>query len=245
MKPTIRLAETRTPAGRRLVLTQHDQDFNLLDEGLPLMTSREHESELELARLGCARIATRKAPRVLIGGLGLGYTLRQTLDMLPSSACVVVAELLPDVVEWNRTYLAGLTGHPLRDKRVTVKVCDVADVVRNVKHSFDAILIDIDNGPEAITDYQNHQLYSSEGISLLMRAMHAHGCLAIWSAGIDPRFERRMRSKGMHVRAFQVPAHKGGKARSKCIWVASMDPASVPPKRGVPPPRPPPPQHPR
>jgi spermidine synthase len=158
---------------------------------------------------------------------------------------VVVAELLPDVVEWNRTYLAGLTGHPLRDKRVTVKVCDVADVVRNAKHSFDAILIDIDNGPEAITDYQNHQLYSSEGISLLMRAMHAHGCLAIWSAGIDPRFERRMRSKGMHVRAFQVPAHKGGKARSKCIWVASMDPASVPPKRGVPPPRPPPPQHPR
>jgi spermidine synthase len=192
------------------------------------MTSREHESELELARLGCARIATRPAPRVLIGGLGLGYTLRQTLDMLPPSATVVVAELLPDIVEWNRVYLGELTDHPLQDKRVTVVVCDVVDVVRNDAHPFDAILIDIDNGPEAISDYQNHPLYSTVGIGMLMRAMPASGCLAIWSAGIDRRFERRLRREGLQVKAFQVPAHKGAKARSKCIWVASRDPDSLP-----------------
>ena len=228
MKPTIQLAETRTPAGRRLVLTQHDRDFNLTDEGQPLMTSREHESELELARLGCARIASRPAPRVLIGGLGLGYTLRQTLDILPPSATVVVAELLPDIVAWNRVYLGALTGHPLQDERVTVKVCDVVDLVRTVTHPFDAILIDIDNGPEAIADYQNHPLYSRAGIGMLMCAMPASGCLAIWSAGIDRRFERRLRREGMHVKAFQVPAHKGAKARSKCVWVASRDPHTLP-----------------
>ena len=228
MKPTIELAETRTPGGRRLVLTQHGRDFSLRDEALPLMTSRERESELELARLGCARIASRPAPRVLIGGLGMGYTLRQTLDMLPPTATVVVAELLPEIVEWNRVYLGDLTDHPLRDKRVTVEVCDVVDFVRNNAHPFDAILIDIDNGPEAITDYQNHPLYSREGIGMLMRAMPASGCLAIWSAGIDPRFERRLRHDGRHVKAFRVPAHKGARARSKCIWVASQDPHALP-----------------
>jgi spermidine synthase len=233
VKPTIQLAETRTPGGKRLVLSQHDRDFNLIAEGLPLMTSREHESELALARLGCAQIAHLAAPRVLIGGLGLGYTLRQTLDMLQPSATVVVAELLPDMVEWNRTYLGELTNHPLRDKRVTVKVCDVADLVRSVDHLFDAILIDIDNGPEAVTDHKNHPLYSTAGIGMLMRAMHPTGCLAIWSAGVDPRFERRVRSVGMHVRAFQVPMHKGGKARSKCIWVASQAPASLPKETSI------------
>ncbi|MBT3295023.1 MAG: hypothetical protein HN919_16890 [Verrucomicrobia bacterium] len=228
MKPTIQLAETRTPAGRRLVLAQHDRDFNLMDEGYPLMTSREHESELELARLGCAHSASRPAPRVLIGGLGMGYTLRQTLDLFPPSATVVVAELLPDIVEWNRVYLGDLTDHPMRDERVTVKVCDVVDVVRKNAHPFDAILIDIDNGPEAISDYQDHALYSTAGIGMLMRALTAAGCLAIWSAGIDRRFERRLRREGLHVKAFQVPAHKGAKARSKCIWVASRDPNSLP-----------------
>jgi len=228
VKPRIQLAETKTPGGKRLVLSQHDGDFRLVVEGAPLMTSREHESELELARLGCARIVHQKEPRVLIGGLGLGYTLRQTLDMLQPSATVVVAELLPAVVEWNRTYLGELTDHPLRDKRVTVKVRDVADLARNVDPLFDAILIDIDNGPEAITEYKNHQLYGTEGIGMLMRAMHPKGCLSIWSAGIDHRFERRMRGEGMYVRAFQVPAHKGSKARSKCIWVASQTLASLP-----------------
>ena len=228
MKPTLQLAETRTPAGKRLILTQHDGDYGLSADSLPLMTSREHESELELARLGCAGIAARRDACVLIGGLGLGYTLRQTLDLLPPSASVVVAELLPDVVEWNRTILSELTGHPLQDPRVTVKVCDVADLVRNEKAPFDAILIDIDNGPEAITDYQNHALYSTDGIARLMRAMRPKGCLAIWSAGIDQRFERRMRREGLCARAYQVPAYKGAKARSKCIWVAAQDASALP-----------------
>jgi len=204
----------------------------LVTDGQPLMTSREHESELELARLGCAHITSRRASRVLIGGLGLGYTLRQTLDMVPPSATVVVAELLPDVVEWNRTYLSELTGHPLRDARVTVEICDVVELVKNATEPFDAILIDIDNGPEAIADYRSHPLYSTEGIGAVMQAMTEGGCLAIWSAGIDQRFERRLRSEGMHARAFQVPAYKGAKARSKCIWVASLDPAALPSDRG-------------
>ena len=221
MKPIIQLAETRTPGGKRLVLSQHDGAYSLVTDGLPLMTSREHESELALARLGCAHIVSKPAPHVLIGGLGLGFTLRQTLDMLQPGAHVVVAELLPDVVEWNRTTLGELTGHALDDSRVAVHVGDVVDIVREVEQPFDAILIDIDNGPEAISDDHDHPLYGREGLQRVVQAMTPQGCLAIWSAGIDQRFERRVRGQGLQAKAVQVPAYKGAKARSKCIWVVT------------------------
>lgn len=228
MKPNIPVAEARTPDGSRMVLYKHDRDFVIAVDRQDLMLSRAHESELELARLGCARIAKHRNPAVLIGGLGMGYTLRQTLDLLQPKATVIVAELIPEVVGWNRDYLGGLTGHPLRDRRVTVQVCDVADLIRRSPGSFDAILLDIDNGTTAVTDARNDELYSLEGIRSCMNALHAKGCLAIWSACVDTQFERRMSREPLHMRRFRVPAHKGGKARSRCIWVASEDPRSLP-----------------
>ncbi len=228
MKPTIQIAETKTPDGSPLALFEHDGDFMIRVNGQALMSSRAHESELELARLGCLRIKERQNPRVLIGGLGMGYTLRQTLDMLNPLAEVVVAELLPEVVRWNRERFGHLTDHPLRDKRVTMKTCDVLKIVRKSPHGFDAILLDVDNGPDAMTDAGNDKLYGRKGIQTLLGALHEQGCLSIWSATIDRSFERRLQQERLHVRQFRVAAHKGGKTRSRCIWVASRDAQSLP-----------------
>jgi spermidine synthase len=158
----------------------------------------------------------------------MGYTLRQTLDMLRSKAKVTVAELMPDIVRWNRDILGHLTDHPLRDKRVNVQVKDVMKIIGNAKHEFDAILLDVDNGPEAITDSANNRLYSGAGIRACINALTAKGCLAVWSASKDISFEKRLRRERLHVRAFHVPKRKGGKSRPRCIWVASRDRSSLP-----------------
>jgi spermidine synthase len=228
MKPTIKLATTTTPDGGLLNLYQHDDEFFFTINRQELMSSREHESELELARLACERLTERRNPSVLIGGLGMGYTLRQTLNMLRQKAKVTVAELLPDIVRWNRDIIGHLTDHPLRDKRVTIQIEDVTKVIANAKHEFDAIMLDVDNGPEAITDSANTRLYSGAGIRACFNALNAKGCLAIWSASKDQSFEKRLRREKLHVRAFHVPKRKGGKSRPRCIWVASRDRNSLP-----------------
>lgn len=213
-----------------MALYQHDADFSIKVNRLELMTSRAHESELELARLGCVRIADRPNPTVLIGGLGMGYTLRQALDLLQPEATVVVSELIADVVEWNRQYLGELNGHPLRDRRVTLKLGDVMTLIQQSEHAFDAIMLDVDNGPEALTSEGNDRLYSREGLQACMRAVHVKGCLSIWSGSIDNAFERRLRQENLFFRRFHVAAYKGGKARSRCIWVIARDPRSLPPE---------------
>lgn len=228
MKPKIPLATALTPDGSTMVLFKHDRDYTISVDREDLMLSREHESELELARLGCARIAEQRDARVLIGGLGLGYTLRQTLDMLQPGASVVVAELMPEVVRWNRDFLGELTNHPLRDPRVRVEICDVAAHMRSSPATYDAILLDIDNGTTAVTDRCNDRLYSRQGIELCMNALHAKGCLAVWAAAIDTRFERRLRQEHLHVRRFHVRAHRTSRSRSRCIWVASRQLRSLP-----------------
>jgi len=228
LKPIIRIDSTRTPDGGEMVLTQHNDDFIISVDRQELMISRQHESELELARLGCARIKDRRRPTVLIGGLGMGYTLRQALDVLPPDATVVVAELIPEVVKWNREILGELTDHPLRDQRTTVKLCDVAALIRTSPQAFDAILLDIDNGPDALTDARNDMLYSRAGIRSCVNALHANGCLAIWAAGVHKSFERCLRQERLYSHFFRVPAYTGGKALSRCVWVASRDPDSLP-----------------
>jgi spermidine synthase len=228
LKPTIKIAETLTPDGKRMVLCEHDGDFSIALDGREVMTSREYESELELARLGCDRIKERRRPKVLIGGLGLGYTLRETLELLGPEAKVVVAELLPEVVRWNREYLGQLTGHPLRDGRVVVETRDVQAVMRESEGVFDAIMLDVDNGPNAMTHGENAKLYGGEGIRQAMRALRKDGCLAIWSVTVDPAFEKRLRREGLHVRRFRVRAYKGSKSRSRCVWVASRVRGSLP-----------------
>ncbi|MBW1693448.1 MAG: hypothetical protein JRJ41_04670 [Deltaproteobacteria bacterium] len=234
MKPTIKLATAHTPDGGEMVLYQHGSDFSIKINGQDLMNSRRHESELELARLGCAHLEGRKAPSVLIGGLGLGYTLRQALDMLSPHARVVVGELLGAVVEWNQEFFGKLNGHPLRDERVDIKRGDVVDIITRSRNRFDSILIDIDNGPNEMTDLGNRRLYGREGILACRRALREQGCLAVWSAESSKKFEQLLMSCGFHVRRFRAPAHKGSKSQSYFVWVASEDKIILPPGGGEP-----------
>ncbi len=228
MKPTIQLATTAAPDGTPVALYEHDGDYSIHAGREQLMSSRQNESECELARLGCERIAGHRAPRLLIGGLGLGYTLRQSLDLLSPQATVVVAELLPELIRWNREIVGHLCGNPLDDKRVLLQKGDVLNVVKTTPELFDAILLDVDNGPQAVTTKTNRGIYSPAGIKACIRAMPAKGVLAIWSAGSDNRFEGLLRQLGMQVRAYPAASSKSSKRFSRCIWVASRDAQSLP-----------------
>ena len=232
MKPRKIIATARTPDGGEIVLYQHDRDFSIEINAHQLMNSRQHESELELARLGCAHLADCTQPSILIGGLGMGYTLRQTLDMLSPHAKVVMSELLTAVVEWNRVFLGDLSGQALTDGRVDLTIGDVFDLISSSKNRFDAILLDIDNGPGAITDSGNQHLYGPEGISICRDALREQGCLAMWSAEPCKEFELLLMSGNFHVRRFRVPAYKKSKTRSRFILVASENKGSLPPGGG-------------
>jgi len=234
MKPRVKIATARTPDGGEMVLYQHDSDFAIEINGQDLMNSRHHESELALARLGCAHLDGRKAPKILIGGLGMGYTLRQALDMLSSDAQVVVGELLGAVVEWNREFFGELNGRPLGDKRVDLKTGDIVELISGSKSRFDSILLDIDNGPNAMTNSGNRRLYGRQGIGACRRALREQGCLAVWSAEPSKKFEQLLISCSFHVRRFRVPAYKGSKSRSRFVWVASEDEIILPPGGGEP-----------
>ena len=165
LKPWELLGETRTPEGEAMALTRRDREYVILAGGKSLMSSRMHGSEEALAMLACRRARTRAQPCVLIGGLGMGFTLRATLDLLPPDATVVVAELVAAVVEWNRAPLGPLAGHPLKDKRVRVVVEDVGQTLRASEHRFDAVLLDVDNGPSAFTASSNAALYDDRGLA--------------------------------------------------------------------------------
>lgn len=229
MKPRIKIATAQTPDGSEMALFQHDHDFFIKINGQDLMHSRHHESELALARLGCAHLANRKESSILIGGLGLGYTLRQALDMLPSHAHVVVGELLDAVIGWNQEFLGELNNHPLTDERVELKSCDVVELISHSKDSFDAILLDIDNGPSAMTDSANSRMYEYQGILACRRALRKKGCLAVWSADPSMAFEQLLTDCGFHARRYQVPVSKGTRSQSRFIWIASGSKSLLPP----------------
>ena len=234
MKPTVKIAAARTPDGGEMVLYRHDRDFLIKIKGEDLMNSRQHESEKELARLSCAHLTDSKDGSILIGGLGMGFTLRQALDILGPRAEVVVGELLASVVEWNRTFLGELNGHPLKDDRVILETGNVLDLISRSTSRFDAILLDIDNGPDAMTDSGNSHVYGHEGISACRSALRNRGALAVWSAAPNKKFEQLLTSCGFHVRRYQVPAYKGSKSPSRYIWVASENKNNLPPGGGEP-----------
>lgn len=234
MKARIKIAATQTPIGGEMALYQHDRDFSIMINGQELMNSRRCESEIELARLGCIHLIGYKAPSILIGGLGMGYTLRQALDMLGPRAQVVVGELADAVVGWNRKFLGTLNGHPLRDPRVNIEVGDVVRLISRSNHKFDAILLDIDNGPDPLTTPGNRRLYGYEGIHACRRALAQKGCLAVWSAEPNKKFEQLLIRCGFYVSRFRVPAGKGSKSSSRFIWVASEDKMVLPPGGGEP-----------
>ncbi len=203
MKAWELLGEARGPDGTMMTLTRHDREFVIMANGRSLMSSRMHGSEQALATLGLAGIDL-SGGKVLVGGLGMGFTLRATLDRLPPDATVIVAELMPAVVEWNRGPLGALAGHPLQDPRVQVKVGDVGDLLTSARGRFRAALLDVDNGPNAFTASSNARLYEDRGLADAHDALTEDGMLAVWSAWEDRRFEQRLRYAGFTVRVERV-----------------------------------------
>jgi spermidine synthase len=223
VKPTELLGETRAPDGTHIALTRQDREFIILAGGKPLMSSRLHGSEQALATFGCRHVP-RAQPRVLVGGLGMGFTLRATLDELPPDADVLVAELIPAVVEWNRGPLGPLADHPLRDRRTRLVVGDVGETIRASRAAFDAILLDVDNGPDAFTAAGNAGLYSDGGLSAARDALAPGGRLAVWSAWEDRKFEQRLKYAGFDVEVQRVRARlKQGGPRHTIFIGRSVD----------------------
>lgn len=194
MKTLELLGQALSRDGTVMKLMRRSDEYIILANGKPLMSSRMHGSEEVLATLACQRAGELEQPCVLIGGLGMGFTLRATLDVLPPGAKVVVAELVPEVVEWNRGPLGALAEDPLKDPRVQVETDDVAITLSSRPGQFDAVLLDVDNGPAAFTSSPNNAgLYDDRGIALAFAALKMEGMLAVWSAREDRKFEQRLR----------------------------------------------------
>jgi spermidine synthase len=206
------LDEARAPDGTVLKLVQRGEEYVILADGAPLMSSRMHGSEDALATLTHEYWRGSPQPSVLIGGLGLGFTLRATLNLLPPHGTVVVSELVPAVVEWNRGVLGALAGHPLQDARTHVATEDVVTTIRSSTSRFDAILLDVDNGPAAFTVATNGALYDERGIAPIHRALKAAGTLAVWATRDDAKFVQRLRRGGFEasVRRVRASAHQRG-----------------------------------
>ena len=204
------------------MLTRHGTEYVILASGQTLMSSRMHGSEEALAAFGCARARTLAAPCCLVGGLGMGFTLRAALDVLPPDASVIVAELVPTMLVWNRGALGPLARHPLRDKRVAVEVGDVADTLRANAGRFDAVLLDVDNGPSAFTASDNSGLYDDRGLAAARAALRPGGVFAVWSSREDRRFEQRLRYAGFAVSVERVRGRlkKGGPRHT--IFIAAV-----------------------
>ena len=225
MKPWKLLDTAQIPGtGGELQLSQRDTEFsiNIAGEGV-LMGSRAHGSEDALAAIACRKIAGRARPRVLIGGLGMGFTLAAALHHLSADAEVVVAELIPAVVTWNRGSLGESAGYPLKDRRTTVREGDVAKVLKAERRAYDAILLDVDNGPAGMTRKKNNWLYTLDGLTASYAALRPQGILAVWSAGPDRAFTQRLRKAGFKVNQARVREHDN-KGELHTIWLAESGP---------------------
>ncbi len=212
MKPFELLGRTDSADGTALKLVRRDDEYLILADGKPLMSSRVHGSEELLATAACRNAQKLQYPHVLIGGLGMGFTLRAALRILPPQASVVVVELVPAVVEWNRGPLGELAGYPLNDSRVRVEANDVAATLRSSRNHFDAVMLDVDNGPAPFTASNNTRLYDDAGIARAFRALRSDGVLAVWSAREDKTFEWRLCQAGFAVKLEKVAlAREAGK----------------------------------
>ncbi|TPV95450.1 MAG: hypothetical protein B7733_09925 [Myxococcales bacterium FL481] len=218
MLPWKRLDADQAPDGEVISLHQRGEEFLIRAGGRDLMSSRDDASSRALATLGCAALPQRDAVRVLVGGLGLGYTLRAALDAVGDGAEVHVAELAPCVVRWNRGPLAHLAGRPLEDRRVSVHEGDVRQVIS--RGPWDAILLDVDNGPDPLTHDNNEALYSRRGVEQAYRALSPHGVVGVWSFSDDPGFTRRLQRQGFEAHVERVSASRTGRGRYHYIWVA-------------------------
>jgi spermidine synthase len=197
-------------SGGELLLAHRGDEWVVRVDGKILMSSLMHDSEESLAEKAIERVKNPQA--VLVGGLGLGFTLRAVLDRVGPDAQVTVGELVPELVDWNRLHLAELHDHALDDPRCQVVVGNVFEVIKRSQAAFDVILLDVDNGPIALSLAANQQLYSERGLKQCRMALREGGALAVWSAGPSPRFEQRLVSTGFDVEVLRVAARKGNRA---------------------------------
>ena len=207
-------------ADNELALYKRGKDYFIkILGGQDLMNTRAHASEDALGEIASAGLRQTRQARVLIGGLGMGFTLSAALRQLGVDAEVVVAEIVPGVIDWNRGVLAEFAGRPLEDSRTLIQAVDVAILHRNERVGFDAIVLDVDNGPDALTRASNQWLYSRKGLSVILQALRPGGALAVWSAGPDRAFTKRLQAAGFVVEEVSVRAHAGKGARH-VVWLA-------------------------
>lgn len=210
MKPTRLLDRATTPDGTPITLHEHDGAISIRVGGVELMSTRQHHSEERLAELACVGLRERARATVLIGGLGLGFTLRATLGLVGADAKVVVAELIPAVIAWNRVPDHRLAADIMDDPRVEIVVGDVARLLDKGPGRFDAIMLDVDNGARGLTAVANEGLYATRGLNVAREALRPGGRVAVWSASHDPRFVGRMEEAGFTVDVVKARSHPTG-----------------------------------
>lgn len=223
MKPRIKLAGSVTPDGAPMTLYEHDDAYSISFKGQELMHSKASASELLLGKLGVERLGRGTSARVMVGGLGLGFTLRGVLDELGAEAQVEVVELLPQVVQWNREFLRDLNGALLDDPRVKVIEADAVATIRAGRsHSYDAIILDVDNGPTGMVKASNNSLYSHRGLRAVRKLLKVGGRAAYWSAGTDPHFKARIEAVGFQAGVIPAKVHERAKRPAYVIYVADV-----------------------
>lgn len=222
MKPCVQLDSATVPGDTtQLRLMQRDQEFSIMLGTNELMNSRLSGSEEALATLTAERIGARKKARILIGGLGMGFTLRAALKCFAADAEIVVAELVPEVIAWARGPLAPVFGSSLHDPRVSIVNADVGKVISNARQEFDAILLDVDNGPDGVSREQNDALYGLGALRRSWSVLKAGGVLSVWSAHPSAQFTKRLAGAGFKPEEIGVRARAGGRGARHTIWVAT------------------------
>lgn len=222
MIPWVHLGTAVVPGnGGELRLMQRGTEFSIMSGAIELMSSRLSGSEKALATLACERLKDRPKPHFLIGGFGMGFTLRAALENLGPSAQVTVGELVPEIIAWARGPMAHLSGECLKDPRLTIVEGDVGDLIRSSSDSYDAILLDVDNGPESLSRAENDKLYNDAGLAAARRALRPGGILAVWSSARNERFTQRLRRAGYDVVEVGVRATGGKRGARHVIWMAT------------------------
>ena len=222
MIPRVLIDVAEVPGGGgELRLIQRGSEFSIMLGANELMNSRLSGSEEALAAMACERISATAQPRLLIGGLGMGFTLRSALNVLGAEARIEVAELVPAVIRWARGAMAPLFGSSLTDPRVTILEADVGDPIGSARADYDAILLDVDNGPDGLTRSANDRLYDLDGLGRARTALRSGGVLAIWSSGPDQAFSQRLRKAGFVVDEVTVRANAGRAGARHVIWLAA------------------------
>jgi spermidine synthase len=220
VRPTTLVGKAPIPGhAGELRCFHHDGDYTIRVDGIELMSTRVHGSEEQLTELALQRLGPRAAAHLLVGGLGMGFTLARALALASPDATITVAELVPEVVTWNRELFGGKTNHPLRDPRTRLVVGDVGQTLAAHRDAFDAILLDVDNGPDSLVRPANDSLYSERGIAIARAALRTKGVLAVWSAAPAPAFAARLRRASFDVVEHRVRARRT-KGPRRTIWIA-------------------------